>query len=1074
VLFLAASQELERKEAARRIQVEQEEKVILETARQRAMEREAVAVQRETVAVRSAEDAAQREGMARKNAKLVGLLTTGVAAIALSVAGWTGLQIRQAQNDLNVAEETTRQAEATKIQIENEKKRVDGELKKAVADRNKKEQDSKVANQNLEVAKREYTVARQQVQQAQQVLLAANGKVAVADQKVVVADKKVFESEQKLAAADQKITVADKKISESEKKVIDVNQKIAIAEQKVSESEKKIAAADEQVAVADKRVSESEKKVAAADEQVAVADKRVSESEQKVAAANEKIAVADKRVSESEQKAAAADQKVIVANEKVADADNKVTVANEKVADADKKVALAAHNLVVADEKVADANLRLAALGIQGDMINAQSEVFDGREIIGMLKSIKAGRKLQELAVSPKKSSRQVNAEISKATGQVLIRLMNFNRFQESNIIKIPNENKRSSSGFTSIEFSPDGQSFVAAAHNNHNAGTKIWSLNGSLLKTVKTNEKYYGDYKVNFSSDGKTINHYSDSTYLSPDGKIIASRGQQDTIELRNLDGSLLRTIKSSNKGEVNFSPDGKIIAITSSKYMDDNGRYILIELWTLDGLLLKTIKIDGSVYDTKFSPDGKTIAITSNTGIEGHIELWNLDGSLQNKIISKIGLINKLDFSPDGKIIALGGNNGTVELWNLNGSWKDKKPALITSKESNLGHVLSVKFSPDGKTVVASGDNGSSGHSIIKLWKLSSPHLTIESHKSSVGSIKFSPDGKTIVTGGTDGAAKLWDLNGSLLRTIKQGKNGYGGDITVRFTPNGKIIVVCRHDRITELRNLDGLLLKTIETIRSGEYFAKITINNNTETHYSANEMDLTKDGEIIASKDEGGTFELRNINGSLLKTIKSSNISPIWSMKFSPDGKIIAIGGANFNQGVELWNIDGTLLTTLVTEVKVVRSVEFSPDGKTIAIGGDNKKNVEIWSPNGQLLNKIKGTDSVQVVSFHPDGQIIAVGENIGNVNLSTLDGSMMKTIEASQNGNINSINFSPDGKTIVFGQSDGTFKLIPWSLKRLLPLACDWVSDYLRTNSDVTDEDRALCKIPRENRQLVTPE
>ena len=49
-------------------------------------------------------------------------------------------------------------------------------------------------------------------------------------------------------------------------------------------------------------------------------------------------------------------------------------------------------------------------------------------------------------------------------------------------------------------------------------------------------------------------------------------------------------------------------------------------------------------------------------------------------------------------------------------------------------------------------------------------------------------------------------------------------------------------------------------------------------------------------------------------------------------------------------------------------------------------------------------------------------------------------------------------------------DGT--LTRWKLEEVLALneleyACAWIADYLRTNADVTDSDRTLCKDISEN-------
>jgi WD40 repeat protein len=1015
VLFLAASQELERKEAARRIQVEQEEKVILETARQRAMEREAVAVQRETVAVRSAEEAAQREvevvrraeeaiqreGKARKNAKLIGLLTTGVAAIALSVAGWAGLQTRQAENELNAANEKTNQAEVSKVKIENEKRKVDRELQEAVVDRKKKEQDSRMANQNLVTAKQEFIVAQQQVQQAQQVLLAANGKVAAADQKVVVADKKVLESEQKLAAADQKITVADKKVSESEQKVIDVNQKIAVAEQKVSESEKKIAAADEQVAVADKRVSESEQKVAAADEQVAVADKRVSESEQKVVAADEKIAVANKKLVAADKKLRIADKRALEANKLVEIAKNKILVANEK----------------------------LAIVSVQVDAMRSEINWLSGQEIVGLIESIRAGRKLEQITAVPSENSYENRILHASVTQQVMGTLAHVYDINESNILKIE------SGDLSDVSFSPDGQTLVSCESDGSRKTIKLWKLDGSLLSTIKSE---YGC--GSFSPDGQTLIssgfdgfevtiklwkldgsllstikiEYGDlsNVSFSPDGQTLVSiEGNHGNVKLRKRNGTIITTIPAKCRS-VNFSPDGKTLVSGG-----DDGT---IKLWELDGTLISTFEANQKqIGFVNFSSDGKNLV---SAGPET-IKLWNLDGTLISTFNHEQGNYMKVNFSPDGKTLASSGNDSTIKLWRLNGT-------LISTFKHKGGNLGRKSFSPDGKTLVSGGGDG-----LIKVWKLDSNLISsIASNQPIVSSMNFSLDGKTLVSGGNDGTIKLWTRRGNLVYEFQS----YQGIVdSVNFSPDGKTLV--SHGKNIKLWKLDGTLLSTIER--------KPGITN------------FSPDGQILVSREFGGGISLFKLNGNVIFTIPFNMNSYFTGVNFSPDGETLVSGDSDGT--IKLWMRDGSFISTIESRQGRLEEVNFIPKAKALVSAGSDGT-IKLWTRDGLLISTIKSEQrNLNSVKFSPDGQTLISAGSDNTIKLWMRDGRLISTIKSDHNGNVS---FSPDGQYLVMTSYDGNIKLLAWNLKELLQLSCNWAKDYLQTNPDVTNESPALCDMP----------
>jgi WD40 repeat protein len=374
--------------------------------------------------------------------------------------------------------------------------------------------------------------------------------------------------------------------------------------------------------------------------------------------------------------------------------------------------------------------------------------------------------------------------------------------------------------------FAPDGKTLALA---DEGGVVRLWDW-ASGKERWQIDAHAYRAHTLAFSPDGKTLATASADSAIglwdvatgrsldptpghrqrvrsvayAADGHTIATAAWDGTVRLWDTaKGTVLRRFDavaadkrpdypdhSHMLADLALSPDGKLVATARS----DNQ----VRVW--DAATGKEVhRLPG--HAVAFSPDGQLIAVggngtQSNDASLGVIRLHEtVSGKQVHVLRGHLTGVAGVSFFPDGKTLLSrgymllgmrGGDPGESEtkflrLWDV-ATGRERRDFALT----NLGN--SVVLSPDARMLAGTG--GRHEHTVgVTEIATGQRRLELVGHTEMLFTYAFAPDGRTLASGSMDGTVRLWDLASGQEIACLRGHRGWVMDLA--FSLDGSRLV-------------------------------------------------------------------------------------------------------------------------------------------------------------------------------------------------------------------------------------------------------------------------------------------
>lgn len=282
------------------------------------------------------------------------------------------------------------------------------------------------------------------------------------------------------------------------------------------------------------------------------------------------------------------------------------------------------------------------------------------------------------------------------------------------------------------------------------------------------------------------------------------------------------------------------------------------------------------GPFQSAAHTPDGSLLAMG---GQDGMLRLLNLSTQQLETAPIKIGRapIRAVAYAPSGALLAASADERQVKLY---ASPNGQETAVLKGFK---GQVVGLAFSADG-SLLATVSAGKVPE--IKIWSVEAQLelANLPAHGNGILALAFAPDGRTLATAGRDGTVRLWDV---LLNQERLSLTAHSAPVnTLAFSPDGSVLATAGKDQT----------LRLWDTATGQERRAIAGVSGEIRS------LAFSADGKYLAAADNN--IRLIDLTTAQQLLTYKGHRGAVCSVFFSADSKQLI--SASWDRTVRVWDV------------------------------------------------------------------------------------------------------------------------------------------------------------------------